>query len=837
MYQGRDLRAHKYESCSDSYHMNVLERTFKALEWQKLVNYLSEACETGSGKGRCLAMTPSTDAFSARLLLAETKEAKSVFEQHAFPSLTGLPVLDLVLERVSTGATLDALELLSLKRLLELTRSTRAALTQLESDAHPSLLRFLSSLRFVMPLYQNIIDKIDDKGNIKDTASPKLMQLRNELAGAHAQIKSILNAIIHSKQESKCLQEPIFTQRNGRYVLPVVAGMRGSIKGIVHDTSVSGSTIFVEPESVIDSGNRVRIAEVEIEREIERILSALSAIAREHLNDLALSFSALIDLDIIFAKARLGITYAGTVPAINDEPGFDLRGVRHPLLLLQNNADEVVANDVHLGKAGAAADSPSHEVEKRTLVITGPNTGGKTVLLKTIGLFALMLRAGMMIPAQPGSTMSLFDEILADIGDDQSLEKNLSTFSSHLTNIIEIVRRARAGCLILLDEIGAGTDPREGSALAQAELEYLDQSGALTIVTTHMNELKTLAYTDGSFANGSFEFDRVDFRPTYQFKLGTPGASHATRIASRLGLSEGILKRTEELLTGNTTSLDDTIRALEMRMDQTMVREEAAKIAEERSTQAEAEFRLRYDEFEKANQKERSSLSQNLQDEFSAAKEMIRHIIAELQREPTSAKAQNAKEQLQILKDELGWINDTSTSDAKQSSTFKQGDPVNILSLNQHGRIEKVVREAEGDKSALYEVRAGHLKFIVSSTDVKAVDRAKPVANGPRKRFGQSNDFVRMQQPVRGANVFVRSEANTLDLRGMRVDEALDKLAHFVDTSVLNGLSLFMIIHGHGTGALKRAVRDTLSQSNYSVQFRPGETFEGGDGVTLVSLN
>jgi DNA mismatch repair protein MutS2 len=448
-----------------------------------------------------------------------------------------------------------------------------------------------------------------------------------------------------------------------------------------------------------------------------------------------------------------------------------------------------------------------------------------------------MLRAGMMIPAQPGSTMSLFDEVLADIGDDQSLEENLSTFSSHLTNIIEIVRRARAGCLILLDEIGAGTDPREGSALAQAELEYLDKSGALTIVTTHMNELKTLAYTDGSFANGSFEFDRVDFRPTYQFKLGTPGASHATKIASRLGLADSILERTEELLSGSTTSLDDTIRELEVRMNETLHREEEAKKAAERSRRTEAEFQARFDEIEKANEKERSTLSQNLQSEFSAAKEIIRRTIAELQREPTSAKAQNAKEQLQVLKDELGWIAEKAASDSSLPKIFKQGDPVKILSLNQHGRIEKVVREQDAERSALYEVRAGHLKFIVSSQEIQSFAPPSQNANGPKKRFAQTNDFVKPKQTVRGTNVFVRSQSNTLDLRGMRVDEGLQKLAHFVDESVLNGISPFMIIHGHGTGALKRAVRDTLSQSNYTIQFRPGENFEGGDGVTLVSLD
>jgi DNA mismatch repair protein MutS2 len=812
--------------------MNVLERTFKALEWQKLVDYLSEACETGSGKEHSLAIMPTADHALARQMLLETKEAKALIERYAFPSLSGLPMLEAVLERISTGARLDASEFLSLKRLLELTNSTRKALIQLEAESFPSLIRFVPSLRLAVALLQSIVEIIDDQGNIKDDASPKLKQLRHELAGTHAHIKSVLNRIIHSKQESKFLQEPIFTQRNGRYVLPVVAGLKSTVKGIVHDTSVSGSTIYIEPESVIESGNRIRITEVEIEREIDRILSALSAIASEHREDLSTSFSTLIDLDLIFAKARLGITYAGTVPTIIDQPGFDLKGARHPLLLLQSNSKEVVANDVWLGKAVPTAPS---EAEKRTLVITGPNTGGKTVLLKTIGLIALMLRAGMMIPAQNGSSLSFFEEVLADIGDDQSLEENLSTFSSHLTNMIEIVERARAGSLLLLDEIGAGTDPREGSALAQAQLEYLNKSGALTIVTTHMNELKTLAYADNSFANSSFEFDRVDFRPTYHFKLGTPGASHATKIALRLGLAQSILRRTEELLTGNNTSIDDTIRALEIRQDQMRVREEEAKQAEERSVRAESEFRVRYEELEQATEKNRSVLAKQIEEEFAAAKEMIRRIIAELQRDPNSAKAQNAKEQLQILRDELGWLSDKRAAAESQTSAFKTGDPVNILSLNQRGRIEKVVRETEGEKTALYEVRAGNLKFVVSSSEITPVAGAAAV--GVQKEKARIDRYASLARPTRGTRVFVRSDANTLDLRGMRVDEALDKLTQFVDESVLNSVSPFMIIHGHGTGALKRAVRDSLGQTSHAIEFRPGESFEGGDGVTLVSLD
>jgi len=851
--------------------MSVLQRTFKSLEWPRLLGYLSNRCETASGKARCLEIEPTSDCGLALQLLSETGEASSLLNQHNMPTLTGLPILDSVFERIRAGAQLDATELLGVKRLLDVTKSSKAILSALEPEFYPALRKFAPSMHFLVSLFEAITKAIDDQGQVKDEASTKLKLLRQEMGRTHARIKSTLNAYIHSSA-SKSLQEPIFTLRSGRYVLPVLAAMKSSVKGIVHDTSISGATIFVEPESIIEDGNQVRVLEVQIEREIERILMELSSIAHAHVKELEDSYSALITLDVIFAKAKLGIVYGGSLPIVADQPAMNLLEIRHPLLVLQGNLPEIVPNSLQLGRTGMS--SPAEE--KYTLIITGPNTGGKTVLLKTIGLFALMLRSGLMIAAQPESTMSLFPEVLADIGDEQSLEQNLSTFSSHLTNIVDIVSQAKSGCLILLDEIGAGTDPREGSALAQATLEYLNTTGALTIVTTHVSELKSLAYSLPGFANGSFEFDKEDFRPTYRFTLGTPGSSQATRIAERLGLDQKIIHRTEELLSANKSSLEKTIEELENRLEQASIREQKAMEAQARSEQLEIEFDARLQEVENASEKERREFAKKMKEEFSIAKELISKITAELQKDPSSAKAQNARKELESLRRELGWLEEKPSTAQGSSRSFQPGDRVKILSLNQQGTVEKLVREGEGEKDAQFEVRAGQLKFIISAKDIEKTAQsempagmlgasaslrqqalpassrkktaskfankiaskfsAKFASRSPDKFAARGHFAGSTKQLPEQLNVFVRSDSNTLDLRGLRVEEALSKLDQFIDQILRRETTPAMIIHGHGTGALKQAVRDSLSTSRYSIEFRPGEIYEGGDGVTLVSL-
>jgi DNA mismatch repair protein MutS2 len=815
--------------------MSVLQRTFKSLEWPRLLGYLSNQCETTSGKARCLEIEPTSNCDLALQLLSETGEASSLLNQHKMPSLTGLPILDPVFERARAGAQLDPTELLGVKRLLDLTKSTKATLSSLEPQLFPALTKFTSSMHFIVSLFEAITNAIDDQAQVKDEASSKLKQLRQELGRTHARIKSTLNAYIHSPA-SKNLQEPIFTLRSGRYVLPVLAAMKSNVKGIVHDTSISGATIFVEPESIIDDGNQVRVLELQIEREVERILMELSSTVHAHVGELEGSYSALITLDVIFAKARLGIIYGGSLPIVADQPAMNLLEIRHPLLILQGNLPEIVPNNLQLGRTGMS----SSEEQKCTLIITGPNTGGKTVLLKAIGLFALMLRSGLMIAAQPDSTMSLFPEVLADIGDEQSLEQNLSTFSSHMTNIVDIVSQAKSGSLVLLDEIGVGTDPREGSAIAQATLEYLNTTGALTIVTTHASELKSLAYSLPGFANGSFEFDKEDFRPTYRFTLGTPGSSQATRIAERLGLDQKIIQRTEELLLASKTSLENTIEELENRLEQASIREQKAMEAQARSEQLEIEFDARLKELEKTSEKKRSELAKKMKEEFSIAKDLISKITAELQKDPTSAKAQSAREELEALRKELGWLEEKQSTAQGSSRSFQPGDRVKILSLNQQGTVEKLVREGEGEKDALFEVRAGQLKFIISAKEIEKAAQSET----PAGVLGASASLRHRTLPASASerfaaeqiNVFVRSDSNTLDLRGMRVEEALTKLDQFVDQIILSETSPAMIIHGHGTGALKQAVRDSLSTSRYPIEFRPGEIYEGGDGVTLVSL-
>jgi DNA mismatch repair protein MutS2 len=815
--------------------MNVLDRTFKVLEWHKLVEHLSDQCETSAAKFRCLNLLPDANLEKARRLASETLEATSLIERHGSPNLSNFPALEDCFARLHAAANLDADQFLKLASLLALAKAVKTSLCRLDKESFPCLTAYATSLHFNLQLNQAIDQCINERGELKDTASSQLNLLRRELSQRHHQIKTTLQAMINS-QSAKYLQEPIFTIRNGRYVLPVILSAQNKIKGIVHDTSSSGATVFVEPEKTIADGNSIRILEGKIEREIERILSDLSAIARACIDQLFESWDTLITLDSIFARARLGIRCAGIFPEIASRPGLELKEARHPLLVLQHGLEKVIPNSVRLG----SLKTDSAEREKQTLVITGPNTGGKTVLLKTIGLFALMVKAGLTIPALPGSKIYHFQNVLADIGDEQSLEQSLSTFSAHLTNIVEIVNSADHGSLVLLDEVGAGTDPQEGSALAQATLEHLNRSGALTVVTTHVSALKALAFSQSGFENGSFEFDAIDIRPTYHFRLGRPGASHAAEIAKRLGLVEEIIIRTESLLAERRASPEEMIIELEKRLQEATDREKKASALAEKCKVLESGLLARQARLEESFSKSKTGFSEKMEEEFLSAQKAIKQIVAALQKEPTSAKAQLALQNLEKLRRELGWLEHTTP--LKSADTAMQvGQRVRITTLGKEGLIEKLVRGKEGDNLPRYQVRVGQLKFIVPAQDLQVSSTA---TKQPTRQFigssskqkksavtisGETNDKIRTE-----LNLFLRSEENTIDLRGLRVDEALPKLERFLDQSILQEISPLMIIHGHGTGAMKQAVRELLSATDYQIKFRAGDRQEGGDGVTIV---
>ena len=819
--------------------MDILARTWRALEWERLKEHLAAEAKTEWGRQLCLGLGPHTESQLIELLLDETKEGVSLLEGRSPLPLEAVPDLRAVIQRLKTSADLGQAELLDVKAVLLTARQVRGSLKLLESTTFPRLTSYIDGLHSLEPLVEAIDQAIDEHGQIKDTASNQLAQLRGDVKAIDNQIRDALGKLIHSPALGKALQEPLYTQRNGRYVLPIHAGMTNALQGIVHDSSASGLTVYVEPMPVVLLSNKLRLKEGEVEQEIARILGALSRSASAEVTKLDSSFRTLVELDFITARSRLALKYGGTRPDISKEGRLLLRAARHPLLVLKKSTGrppDVVPNDIGLNK------------DQRTIVVTGPNTGGKTVLLKTAGLLALMVRAGLLIPVASGSSAVIFSEIFADIGDEQSIEQSLSTFSSHMTNIVQVTNGAGCGSLVLLDEIGAGTDPKEGAALARAILEHLNASGAYTITATHYGELKALAHTCPGFVNASLEFDEIELSPTYRLRLGLPGSSKATTIARRLGLKSELVRVAESYLTSEARDVDQMMLTLEKKLEELASAELMLKELMERAQDREKRAGDELMRLQQEQEKLRTSYAWQIESELKTAKELVRGLISELQKAPSMRKAQEAQKQLETLKSELGWLEPPESSVRSQTSRIQVGQTVKVLSLNKTATVESVPASQEPD--AAVTVRSGALTIKVPRSDLEIVEAGtRPArAAGERKveragsrpgrheRAGGQQGNLPGYTDERGSVVFVRTESNTLDLRGHRVDEALAKLERFLDESVLSTSSPVMIIHGHGTGAMKSAVREYLRASNYANTFRPGEVYEGGDGVTVVDL-
>lgn len=816
--------------------MEIESRTRRSLEWERLKSFLAaESCSSWS-RELCLSLETHTDLKIVEALLKETSEALAMLSGGFGLSQDGLPELRDVLGRLRTGSQLAAPELLDIRRMLLLARRARGSLSQLPGGDFERLNEFAPTLNGQERLVASIDEVFDPAGNIKDSASSLLQQLRREVARLTNHTRDELQRIINSSTLSKVLQEPIYTQRSGRFVLPVQASMRQSIQGIVHDSSASGLTVYVEPISVVELTNKARMKENEIEREIDRLLAKLSEDARERHSELEESYRTLVELDFIAARARLAEKYRGTHPILSGEGVMRLRNARHPLLVMQNLSDtsKVVANDIVLDAA------------VRTLVITGPNTGGKTVFLKTAGLVALMLRAGLLLPVDNGSTACIFSQVFADVGDEQSIEQSLSTFSSHMTNIIAVINQSGPGTLALLDEVGAGTDPKEGAILARVVLEELNNSGACTISTTHYGELKTLAYTESGFINGSFEFDEATLSPTYRLRIGVPGSSKAITIASRLGLKKSLVDQAQAQLVSQHSDLQDMIDQLESRMAEVHVQQKDLEEKHTLASQREEELDKMRSDLDRDREKLRAGLATRMENELQQANELVRSLISELQKTPSIAKAQQVQKDLKVIKQELGWLEPKQYEEKRQK--FEVGQTVKVKSLNQRAVIESLPDEGKSGSDGLATVRSGIMKIKVILADLQhlqqephplkgagaAAKRAKynPVQTTPSRGHAVS----RVTSTTEGVDVFIRSTRNTIDVRGQRVEEALEQVESFIDSAYLERTSPIMIIHGHGTGRVRAAVRDFLSTSNYDAKFRPGENYEGGDGVTVVSF-
>lgn len=815
-----------YLNVSLSTSASIEIRTGKSLEWDRLKAYLSREANSVPSKEMCEQLRLYDQLEIVAVLQSESAEALAMLSGGFSLSQIGLPDLRDIIARLGAGGQMSPAELFDIGKTLTLSRQTKISLNGLAKEDFQHLTKFLPRVHVLDDLMKAIADVIAEDGTIRDDASPALYKLRKDVVRLTNQIKDELTRIINSSTLSKALQEPIYTQRNGRWVLPVNASMRQTIGGIVHDSSASGLTAYVEPFAVVEITNKIRLREADIEREIDRLLSELTRQAQTNLDAIAESFETLVELDFIAARASLARKYKGTRPELSRDAVLNLKAARHPLLVLQdlNRAEQVIPNDVALGGS------------VRTLVITGPNTGGKTVYLKTAGLLSLMLRAGLLLPVDAGSTAGIFSQVFADIGDEQSLEQSLSTFSSHMTNIVEVINRAGPATLVLLDEVGAGTDPREGSTLARVILDHLNECGAATIATTHYGELKSLAYTEPGFMNASLDFDDKTLSPTYRLRLGVPGSSKAMTIASRLGLKQSLVERANQMLSSEEDDVAEVIGQLQARLQALSVEEEdlARRIAESREMEAKALRDL--EEITAEKEKSRLRYANQLETDYKQAREELRSLIAELQKNPDMARAQKARADIEKIRNDLGW---KSESELTSLTEVKVGQKVAIRSLNQRGTVEAVLED--GGKEKVIAVRAGNLRIKVPLSDLildvnqSAVSAAAGKKHAPLAERGRQkkSDLPREERAV---EVFVRTAGNTLDLRGQRVDEAMGNLQRFVDSNFASHNSPLMIIHGHGTGAIKSAVRAFLSRGDYRLQFRSGEMYEGGDGVTVVTF-
>jgi DNA mismatch repair protein MutS2 len=799
-----------------------LLRSYRALEWEKLKECLALEAETHWARELSLAIEPANETLVVAQLLDETQEAVSLLQANTPLSFNNLPELREILARLAAGACLSPAEFLHLYTVLVVARRVRGGLSLLDSKDFPQLTKFVGNLHALESLASAIDTAIDETGEVKDSASPQLHQLRREVRTIDHKIKDELNKLIHSASVSKILQEPIYTQRNGRYVLPVNANSRTSLVGIVHDSSSSGLTVYIEPAKVVELGNDMRMKENAIEHEIVRILTELSAQAHLDLEKIKTSYSTLIELDCIFARARLSQKYKGERPDISMSGQLDLRKARHPLLALQMYGKSVVGNDIIL------------DAKVKTIIVTGPNTGGKTVLLKTAGLLALMLKVGMLLPVEPGSTAVIFTDVYADIGDEQSIEQSLSTFSSHMKNIIEIVNNARSGSLVIMDEIGAGTDPREGAALARAILNHLNESGAYTISATHFGELKTLAYLQEGFVNASLEFDEATLSPTFRLRIGIPGGSKATTIARRLGLNENVVAEAETLMQAQDQDVQQTIEKLEAKLEEIAALEKDLSDSQARAKAKEQLAESKLSEVTVAQEKLHGKMVSEMESEFKQAREQLRKLISDLQKQPSLQKAEKFKTEMEEVRKDLNWLAEPKEATSPDKLTI--GALVNITSLNRQARVEQLPPDYLENPKGQATVQAGSLRLKVAVGDLQFVAREKAKIQAKVEQKKQVPVSARNKHDV-VENVFVRTMLNTLDLRGKRVDEALQMLDRFLDTCVMQSISPAMIIHGHGTGAVKSATRDYLRECSFISKFRPGELYEGGDGVTVVEIN
>lgn len=789
-------------------------KSFKVLEFDKIIEILKTKASSSLGLNRIEKLEPSSDFEEVKYRLQETTEAQSILIKRGHVNLGGIhDVLDKV-KRAEIGASLDPGSLLMVADTL---RAARVLANSLSGDGeeedfnYPIIQSLATSLYIHREIEDAVYNAIVSEIEIADSASHTLRDIRRKIVQKNQSIRSKLNTIISSATYQKYLQDSIISMRGDRFVVPVKAEYRSIVSGIVHDQSSSGATLFIEPMSIVEMNNELRKLKLDEQEEIERILAELSKMIGEIAREIISNQEILEKIDFIFAKGKLSLEMKGIDPKLNKDKSFVIKNGRHPLL----DSKKVVANTIYLGD------------EFHTLVITGPNTGGKTVTIKTVGLFALMTQSGLHIPADFGSSMCVYDNIFADIGDEQSIEQSLSTFSSHMTRIVSILDKVTENSLVIFDELGAGTDPVEGAALAIAILEDVRMAGAKCIATTHYSELKNYALTKKGVENAAVEFDVETLSPTYRLLIGVPGKSNAFEISKKLGLSEFVINRAKEFINTENIELEDLLQNVEKnRIKAEEDRAEAEKLKTEIQMIRDAEA----EKLEKLTNQKEKMMERARSEAFSItrqAKEEVDEIIKrlrELEQERASKEKNRQIEQLRKeLTDSMGSLQPTVKSmivpkvASKEIKNLKAGEDVKVITLNQEGTVVSA-----DDKKKEAVVQIGIMKMTLPYKSLQRI-----------KNQQQATVTKKTRSVIKAKSGRVKGE---VDLRGMNLEEATLELEKYLDDATVAGLEQVTVIHGVGTGVLKTGLQDVLKKNKHVKKKRPGGYGEGGVGVTIVTL-
>ena len=795
----------------------LFEKSIRTLELPAVLEMLSAKAVSEAAREKSRHIMPATERQEVLRLLDETDAAKERLGLYGSPSFSGVKDVSEPLARADRGGMLNTRELLNIAGLLTAARRVYEYDEERKGEA-TAIDRFFSALHTNKYLEDRIHGAILDEETIADTASAELTDIRRKMRIAASKGRQILQKIISSPSYAKVLQEALITQRDGRFVVPVKAECKGSLPGLVHDISSSGATLFVEPMGVVQANNELKELEAREEKEIERILRELSAQCADAMEYILLDYDMLVHLDMIFARAQLSYTMNASRPEVVRKGAISLKRARHPLL------DQAKAVPVTVELGG----------DYDTLVITGPNTGGKTVTLKTLGLLCLMAQCGLHIPADSGSTVRVFDRILADVGDEQSIEQSLSTFSAHMSNTVEILRQADDDSLILFDELGAGTDPVEGAALAIAIIQHARSKGALIAATTHYAELKTFAMTTAGVENASCEFDVQTLRPTYRLLVGIPGKSNAFAISRRLGLDESVIADAKAQMDSESLRFEDVLAQLEEKRQRLeKAQTEANRLWQQREEDA-RKARIFREQMEKAKENARAKGEAEAKRIVREAQQKTEEIFAqleELRKQQTRAanfqQVNDAKAAIRHdLKEEEAVLHsrDQEPEAPAPSRPIAVGDLVELAGV----KTAATVLNVNGDGSML--LQAGKMKMTVKAGQVRLLESAEEIEKRKKQAAAAQRKNVSPQIQL------AARAASELDIRGMETLEAESVVENYIDAAVMAKLGTVTIIHGKGTGALRKAVHEMLKRNRAVKSFRLGRYGEGEAGVTVVEL-